>query len=222
MVSFILAKYTVIGVIWYLNMTERNFLPKNRKSIESSNDLAFGAYKDDAGNWKSTGDVSQHIIEFDESEGVLNFRSYDATNIDENVGKRVSFFIRGDAFAEPNRGFLNHERIITDHHTVSADENNSLFIGRGSDPRLKLTPGTDKPRGFYFYAMNESSSNFIIEPVGSAIIYGLSILGGSTFRKWTDSTLRKPAVFKYSTVMFIKLDSVAWVGCYWQLDDVIP
>lgn len=198
---------------------KRNFIPLNQKSIESSNAVSFGAYRENS-IWKSTGDYGNFLIEFDEVEKSLVFYTSNNYVIDTPITWKEIFRIDRFGISRPTYGkiFRPVDFVpIPDGriYNVSANDNNIMLRLYGESYihlYNKDLSGETLPIGFNFTIVNTTPLLGVILPEDDVVIYG-SILGqiGNRYRTWTKDTHRKPIGFIYTPAELEKISATEWL-----------
>ncbi len=202
-------------------MAERNFIPVNPKSVNSSEAISFGTYKDGS-EWKSTGDKGIFRITADFGSGTLRFSGAPKAADGASVTFYDSFNLNSEhTYLEPNMGFFRPViRIgtpgVKTGFLIENTHNEHLIICRGF---VWLYFDATEPLevGFKVY-LTKSVANlrkdraFITPFDPSTIIYGRRTLGLLVpYETWTDTSSKHPTLRQYQTVYVMKISNTEFM-----------
>lgn len=202
-------------------MTERNFIPVNQKSIEPSDAISFGVYKDGS-EWKSIGERGVYKIEAHFSpligQNKLQFSAALPRDADSNVTFYDSFNLNSDyTYLEPNKGFFRPKIVVGTVGVKTGFEienihSEQLIIAQAFT-WFYFDATADLEIGFKVYlTRNSTNDRVFITPLDpSTIIYGRKDFVNYNYETWTDSSAKHPVIYKYKTVYVLKISSTEFV-----------
>lgn len=213
---------------------KKNFISLNRKRIRSSNAISFDAYKDEDGEWKSTGESSNYLIEFDEPNAVLNFKSSSGKAIDKTIQWNTCFKIYTNGFITTEYGFINRIKEVSGVTILQPSDSNRLFLGLGITAQLVI-PDDDVnfPVGFNFYMTSNVEHTegdfrddyfFKLIPAENVSIYARIITREGPIYTFYEFNVEEPgeaSIVRDSLVKVIKIASRKWVVGFWPVQKVI-
>lgn len=202
-------------------MSKQYFIPLNRKSIESSNAISFGAYKDEDDNWKGTGDSSSFLIQHGNNR--LNFYANSDGIAEQTISDwKKTFHINTSGFGVLGYGNLQKVIELNDglsYYTLTASDNNALLFCIDQS-NITIPETYLLPIGFTFSVLKDDvAETTALFPEGSVVIYGRRpATSGDNVVEWSAGTGKKPVLYPYNLVYVRKLTSLHWNVCGGHVD----
>lgn len=210
---------------WFLASSEgnimankKNFIPLNRKRIESSDTISFGAYKDEDGEWKSTGQNGNFRIEANFTANQLQFNASSISEVSEIIPFVPSFYIDNNGYLVSRNGFLTPkitigtEGVQTGFSVEKQHNEHNLFAQYYTEFYFGEPSNSEIPIGAKFYITKGNTNEEVyIVPLVGVRMFGRVGYQENLPLKWTNDSSYKPVVHKYSTVVVQKVGETKYI-----------